>query len=100
MEITLQKSPCVIIHPEGYAKNVLRSYGRGEEYIRKEKEQPSEHKMALTKNLPVNLEGPYPASIFVNENCDIIFKTPRGTVYYDTISNKLIAKFKAETIIE
>jgi hypothetical protein len=87
-----------MIHSEGYANNTLRSYGKGEEYIRKEKEKPSEHKMALTKNLPVNLEGPYPCSIFVNENCDIIFKTPRGTRYYGDVPNKLIAKFKVETI--
>lgn len=81
-----------------YAHSILRSYGKGEDYIKKEKEKPSEHKLSLTKNLPVDLIGPYPCSVFVNENCDIIFKTPRGTRYYSDVPNKLIEKFKAVTI--
>ena len=83
-----------MIHSDLYAHNILRPYGEGEEYVKKEKEKPSEHKLSLTKNLPVDLIGPYPSSIFVNENCDIIFKTPRGSRYYDSVPNKLIAKFK------
>lgn len=85
-----------MIYNDVYANNLLRHYGyeKKNDYIRKEKEQPSEHKMSLTKNLPIELDGPYEASIFVNNNCDIIFKTIKGTVYYDTISNKEIAKFK------
>lgn len=82
-----------------YANNILRSYGEGEEYIKKEKEKPSEHKMSLIKTLPVDLSGPYPASIFVNENCDIIFKTPRGSRYYGDVQNKLLAKFKLQETI-
>lgn len=85
-----------VIISEGYAYGIMRSYGKGEEYIRKEKEKPSEHKMSLLKSLPAILSGPYEASIVVNENCDIIFVTPRGTAYYDTVRNKLIAKFKLQ----
>ena len=81
------------IHSNLYAHNVLRPYGRGEEYSKKEKEKPSAHKMSLLSNLPVELVGPYPASIFVNDNCDIIFKTKKGTCYYVEVSNELIEQF-------
>src|SRR3990167_5288918 len=58
-----------MIHSDLYAHNILRPYGEGEEYIKKEKEKPSEHKLSLTKNLPVDLIGPYPSSIFVYDYC-------------------------------
>ncbi len=79
-----------------YSTNILRKYGDGKnnEYKKKEREIPSEHKMSLLKTLPVDLDGPYPATIFINERCDIIFKTERGTCYYSDVQNKILNKFK------
>lgn len=79
---------------EQYAEGILKKYGTAEEHQKKEKEKPSEHKLSLLKNFPISLDGPFEASIIINDNCDIIFVTPRGISYYDTVPNKLIAKFK------
>lgn len=82
-----------------YLTNLSRKYGYGS-YKNEgspEKEKPSEYKLSLTKNLPVNLvAGEAKARIFVNENCDIIFERDGKTCYYSEIRNKYIAKFSIQ----
>lgn len=79
-----------------YLSNLMRNYGYGayKNEGTAEKEKPSEYKLSLTKNLPINLViGEKKARIFVNNNCDIIFEYDERTCYYSEVKNKFIAKF-------
>lgn len=72
----------------------MRSYqGKKKDHQPSKRDKPSEYKVSLVKNLPVNLDGPIPARIYINDNCDIIFKTENSSCYYGDVTNSFISQF-------